>query len=1170
MAKNLVAKSKVSVTTDQTGVNQWLTLTNTDSFINNLETNQGDAKSGSIEQFNTMVSGVPSPWARVNLTSYALLDDTPVGDTRILIESYRRMRSEWRGLIAAYILNSDRFKLSMPIALKGKSINDSYGRLDVLSVLGQMLFKDVALWKHSAEDKAPYIQLLYYSHDGVTKEKPMLVGATSPSTLFFLSSNYSFKGVCSDIYWIDEDGKFTDPTLPLYVERLRNNESDKNAIKKVVSFLKNVSSNTDAYVEAMVGVGGVENREQILRIGENVDKFIQNWLRDIADINPELVDVDKNTVPVSINSAAMPEGPLSKLFELKYTYYWYDGAFLLSNSDKPDAIEIVNAQELFVDSNYLFGLKAGIIADCDSAPVTFIKAVGKDGDYYCALPFSRFAIEKCIKEEVNQIVKGNNDKVKIESTVKGSVVKVVLKAKFSTWVDIVAKEYTIVEPDSLSHVFAWPNFASKIWNKYYYYSEYPTNGSGIRVMPIFKSLDGGVVFDFEKAQMNALSEEMADMFLVKYPINKVDSSAHRYEILRSSCPVSLLAIKVDRDDKECSAGYLVIKTQTDTPAGKDAMRIINTDTDSLMSASVGIDFGSTNTCAYYNSKGDDSSHAVPFSNRRLALLGIDNSPRNLALKNELYFISNEEPINNNGQIKSWLHLHNPLYYEEAKAANELVGGVPVNETNITVKAITENEITTNAGILCSNMKWLSDKKGKDCKNSYMSTIWLQICADLFDKGKKPERLYWSYPSAMSRRDIIDMKRIYQNLKQTPIDGVSLRSIKSHTESEAVCSYAMTKEVALTEKRLFLGIDIGGSTSDILIMGRQAGDVKLFSQCSLRIAANHFFKAINSSERFRKALYKFHNSAVTKVKVINIEDVVNPAQEIYSRSPYYLNNVFDQLSGKEFFKFYNSLNQSVPFAFSLPAYVTGILVFYAGMLARKTIKANGLEGIEQVNMRYYGKGGRTFEWIFSVYEDDARAFYKKCFLAGFGDETIRFKCDNLDELLEGNTTENKSEVAMGLVNLNENIKGIYQDDDEDLGTTPVEFMSEVFGEPGFTYTNRNGERKSIDELDIVDGEFYHSLNNPEEFQNFYKFIDVFGRFLVDTGISDIDVVKLLKNGRTKIENVMQFFDNDKEYKKYQEELAGSDSDTKPSYRMPVFIAEALYYLDRVLLPGVFRE
>lgn len=160
--------------------------------------------------------------------------------------------------------------------------------------------------------------------------------------------------------------------------------------------------------------------------------------------------------------------------------------------------------------------------------------------------------------------------------------------------------------------------------------------------------------------------------------------------------------------------------------------------------------------------------------------------------------------------------------------------------------------------------------------------------------------------------------------------------------------------------------------------------------------------------------------------------------------------------------------------------------------------------------------------------------------------------------------------MGLVNLNENIKGIYQDDDEDLGTTPVEFMSEVFGEPGFTYTNRNGERKSIDELDIVDGEFYHSLNNPEEFQNFYKFIDVFGRFLVDTGISDIDVVKLLKNGRTKIENVMQFFDNDKEYKKYQEELAGSDSDTKPSYRMPVFIAEALYYLDRVLLPGVFRE
>ncbi len=1171
MAKNLVANARVGATTDQTGVNQWVTLTNSDSFINNLETNQGNSNTASVEQFNTMVSGVPSPWARVNLTSYALLDDTPANDTRILIESYRRMRDEWRGLIAAYILNSDRFRLSKPIALSGRSIEESFGRLDTLTVLGKMLFKDVSLWSHSTENSVPYMQLLYYSHDGITKERPMLVGATSPTTLFFLSSNYSFKDINSDIYWIDSDGKFTDPTKPIYHERLRTNESDKSAIKKVVSFLKNISSNTDTYTEELMKICGSEKRDQLLRIGENINKFIQMWLRDISEIDQKLVDVDKNTVPVSINSASMPQGPLSKLFNLKYTYYWFDGSFLLSNKDAADAIEIVNAQSLFIDSNYLLGFKADDVERFRNAPVTYLHAEDeKNTQYFCALPFSRFAIEECLGKEINQIIAGKNEKVKIQSSVKGNVIKVVLQANFSTWVDIVSKEYTIVEPDVLGHVFTWPNFASKIWNKYYFYNEYPTNGSGIRVMPIFKSLDETAVIDFEKAKMNELPENMAAMYLVKYPINKVDSSAHRYEILRSNYPVSLLAVKVNRDDKEHSAGYLVLKTQTDSLTYKSAMRIINTDADALTNTTVGIDFGSTNTCAYYKADDESSSHAVPFTNRRLALLGFDNASCNLAQKNELYFISNEEPINKNGQIKSWLHLHNPLYYDEARAANELVGGVPVNETNITVKAITENEITTNAGTLCSNMKWLSDRRGRDCKNSYMSTIWLQICADLFDSGKRPDKLSWSYPSAMSRRDVSEMKRIYSGL-MTPIEGCSnVRNITSHTESEAVCSYALTKDVSLRADNLFLGIDIGGSTSDILIMGMQNNSKHLFSQCSLRIAANHFFKAINSSERFRKALYKFHNSETTKVRVINIDDIVNTNPDIYKRSPYYLNNIFDQLNGQEFFKFYSSLCNSVPFAFSLPAYVTGILVFYSGMLVRNAIKTNALENIKQVNMRYFGKGGRTFEWIYSVYEDDARSFYGKCFHAGFGSDSVRFQCDNIEELRNGNTVENKSEVAMGLVNLKNDINGIYQSNNSDELITPKEFMSEVFGEPGFTYTNNDGERKEIGELEIVNGEFYHCLNNPDNFSNFYRFIDIYARLLSDSGIADIEIINMLKKGKTKIENVMQFFENDREYQKYQIELEGDNDGAQASYRMPVFIAEALYYLEKVLLPNVFKE
>lgn len=1173
MAKALIIETQNGVKID--GTDKWLTLNAADAVIDQIKTSESN-KQASVEEFNTLVSGVPSPWARVKLTSYALSDNSDKGDQRTLIECYRHMRSEWRGLIAAYVLFSDRFVVSQPVALAEKSIESTYGRFDVRSVLGSMLFGDATLWKHTAEggkneNAAPKIQLLYY-HD---RNYPtnQLVGGTSPHTLFFAATNYSLKSSKSDIYWIDDDGKFTDLTGENYRSRFGDAQCKSN-IKKIVSFLKNINSNRQAYSNALIGIGGEAVREQVLNIESQIGIFIDSWLRDIAQIDAGLVEVDKNTMPVVINGAAMPAGPLYTLLETNYTYYWYDNTFHLSEQN--GAVKIESASDLFIASNYLLSFKCSenLVDRFENAPVTYVKA--KDSangtTYFCALPFSRFALEKCFKDEVKNIIEKPDNKVKLDASVRSNMLKFVLRGKFSDegeYVDILSKEFAIVEPDSVGHVFTWPNFASKIWNKYYFYSEYPTNGSGIRVMPVFRSLDEERCIDFDNAQINHLDESMSDMYLVKYPVGKVDSTAHRYEVLRSPYPVSLLSVKVDRDEKECPAGYLMIKTKSDAPSCDSAMRIINTEADNLSRAAVGIDFGSTNTCAYYRSRNEDNSHAVPFANRRLALIGFDNEARNLAQKHELYFISNEEPINRNGQVKSWLHEHNPLYIETAKAANELVGGVPVNETNIAVKAISENEITTNAGTLCSNMKWLSDKKGRDCKNSFMTTIWMQICADLFDKGACPETLYWSYPSAMSRRDINEMQKIYKGLQDIPVEGLRLRSIKSHTESEAVCSYAMTKDTALTDKRLFLGIDIGGSTSDVLIMGRKNGAIRLFSQCSLRMAANHFFKAINSSERFRKALFKFHESKVTKVKVINIEDIVSSSPDVYSRSPYYLNNIFDQLSGNEFYKFYNSLNQSVPFVFALPAYVTGILVFYSGLLVRNAIRVNNLEGIESVNMRYYGKGGRTFEWIYSVCEDEARAYYGECFRAGFGDK-IRFVCDNVDELMSGSTQENKSEVARGLVNLKGDIQGIYESSDDDYATTntPVEFLSEVFGESGFSY-DASGVCKPIGELDIVDGEFYRSLHNPETFENFFKFIDIYGKFLANTGIAEIDLVKELKTKRTKVDNVMQFFDNDKEYKKYQEEKNGADESTMPSYRMPVFIAEALYYLDKVLLPSVFK-
>lgn len=1194
--------------------NKWVPISAPDAFISSIETSDG-SETASLEQFNTLVSGVPSPWARIKLTVYALTSESLSNekDKRTLVECYRHLRSEWRGLMATYILCSDRFILSDPIPLFGRTIEETYGRFDVRSILGQMLYDDAVLWKYTSdtgknEESAPKIQFLYYK-DPESAEK-VLVGATSPYTIFFASTNYSMSKAVNTVqkreslFWIDDDGKFADPTS----ESFRKHFSDirvKNDFRKIVLFLNDVKSCRNLYRDALINVGGEEIRSHVYEIETILGTIADEWIKDIIRVCPE---ANAKDLPVSINDAAKPSGPLYQLFNKKYTYYWAcDNAktYFFSMTETVGSVKIDNVQDLFIDSKYIIGLKCAIGEQkkFENAPVTYLmaedKAVGTV--YYCSLPFSRFAIEHCMKNEIAKIVKGESLKVKLLASVNSNTLKVVLRANIGDQneeVDIVTKEFIIVEPDSIGHVITWPNFASNKWTQYYYYSEYPMNGSGIKVLPVFKSVDmikgkvegvsdSMLSYDYTYSPMGegddstTCKDDRKKRQIVTYPIGKVDSSAHRYEIIKSPYPLSFIQIMVNRDGRECIAGHLIVKAGENV--GNNEMHIISQD--SLKYACVGIDYGSTNTCAYYCS--DEKTYPIPFNNRRLVLFGFDSKPRELAQKNELLFISNEEPINNNGQVKSWLHEHNDLYINTSEMQKTLVGGVPVNETNIVVKSIDENFITTNAGVLCNNMKWLSDANER--KQSYMSTLWLMICADLFSNKKQPEKLYWSYPSAMGESDKDALKKIFEELCKSdnmPIDGavIGSKNLQSHTESEAVCSYALTKKISLDEDKLFVGIDIGGSTSDILVLGKNEsnGRKTLMSQCSIRLAANHFFNAINSSARFRNALYRFHESKITGVKVINISDVISKDKAVYSRAPYYLNNVFDQLrGGNEFRRFYNFLSNEVPFAFSLPAYITGILVFYAGLLVRHVIMTQGLKGtVNEIHMRYYGKGGRTFEWIYGVYEEKARRFYARCFKTGLGDDSIKYYCDNVKEgILSGDLLENKSEVAIGLVNLKSDIDGVYSasvgDDDEAVGTTvPKQFLSEVFGEKGFSYSDDEGNRIDIDEMDITNGEFFRNIHCPKNFENFSKYMELFTNFMEETGIiNDTDEIRALRTSGCEVKNVVQYYDNDKEYAKYLEkykEYISEKGKVQPSYRMPVFIAEALYYLEKVLLPEVFKE
>jgi hypothetical protein len=93
----------------------------------------------------------------------------------------------------------------------------------------------------------------------------------------------------------------------------------------------------------------------------------------------------------------------------------------------------------------------------------------------------------------------------------------------------------------------------------------------------------------------------------------------------------------------------------------------------------------------------------------------------------------------------------------------------------------------------------------------------------------------------------------------------------------VCRFALTREQGLTSDKLFVGIDVGGSTSDILLLARDITNnnkPKLFKQSSVRLAAGVFFDAVIESNTFRRAIFEFHESQ-RKIKV----EITNPTRHL---------------------------------------------------------------------------------------------------------------------------------------------------------------------------------------------------------------------------------------------------------------------------------------------------
>jgi hypothetical protein len=203
---------------------------------------------------------------------------------------------------------------------------------------------------------------------------------------------------------------------------------------------------------------------------------------------------------------------------------------------------------------------------------------------------------------------------------------------------------------------------------------------------------------------------------------------------------------------------------------------------------------------------------------------------------------------------------------------------------------------------------------------------------------------------------------------------------------------------------------------------------------------------------------------------------------------------------------------------------------------------------------FGKGGRLFHWLQTmpgtVVSDN---YLSECFRKGFGQNSETLKIKYRDDYKE----DNKSEVSKGLAV------------DTPLIFDPsVRFESDIFAEKNIKFL-RNGSFEIIDENQIVDSQMFHpdqfsGLEFPEKLENFEQFHQIFIDFIGQKSGLVRDTSNLEKKSGELRSKLPSFIENDAEYKKAKRNLNNFE------YRFPIFIAEGLCYLEKILIPELFKS
>lgn len=298
-------------------------------------------------------------------------------------------------------------------------------------------------------------------------------------------------------------------------------------------------------------------------------------------------------------------------------------------------------------------------------------------------------------------------------------------------------------------------------------------------------------------------------------------------------------------------------------------------------------------------------------------------------------------------------------------------------------------------------------------------------------------------------------------------------ILSMTEASAVANFLNVD--ANDRDALTICFDIGGSTTDISALCQlqtsEGNRLTMIKQNSIHFAAQLVGEATQYCKNFQRVLLSTCEEFGLRIQGLNL------GENRYSKSTasYYFEQMVDRLTPEQLPYFYKKIGSDCSGLMCADIYVTGLITYYAGLLARKLIKQvrNSTEcrwsGEKRphVLITFAGKGARIMEWLSAATNDDlANQFYQAMFLKGLGESDYGAFISGLNIAFPKTITNDvKFEVSKGLAMESTTLMRPFD-------CAPIE----VIGEEGFTIEDANGNNILLDADNSITPEMMASLGD----------------------------------------------------------------------------------------------